>query len=126
MPERLGDVNESERRVYDALRRDGYSVYRHGWPDFLAIRDNKAKFVEVKGALKKLGGAQIRMHEALRSVGLDVEVISSPIKNPGVKGRFTFTISPDLLICLDDIAGLEHRSRSAMIEMILRKSLEAK
>ena len=123
MPERLHDLNESERRVYDALRRDGYSVYRHGWPDFLAIRDNKAKFVDVKGALKKLGGAQIRMHEALRSCGLDVEVISSPVKNPGVKGRFTFTLDPGLLAWLDAEAETANRSRSAMVEMILRERL---
>lgn len=40
--------NKWEKKVADQLRKDGWIVFKKGWPDFLAVRGNDIRFVEVK------------------------------------------------------------------------------
>jgi len=53
------------------------------------------------------------------------EMHEHPAKHPegryGRKDRVTITMDPDMLSRLDALAASEHRSRSAMVEEIIRK-----
>lgn len=69
-------MTPSEKRAKDILERDGWEVINSGWPDFIAIKkDGTLKFVEVKGHKDRLHGNQLRVHEILRTLGLEVEVM---------------------------------------------------
>lgn len=76
--------NGFERKVEKHLKNSGCSVFRNGWPDYLAVRDGKAVLVEVKHGQDTLSEDQIRMIEALRSLGLKVGVLS--LNNPEWRG----------------------------------------
>jgi VRR-NUC domain/Helix-turn-helix domain len=67
----------AERVIQEELKKAGYTVYRHGWPDFLAIEGGRARGfgVEVKAGNDKVSRWQEQMHEALRSLGLPVYVV---------------------------------------------------
>lgn len=59
-------MNRSERLEYRRLITDGWKVYRNGWPDFLAEKDGKFRFIEVKTARSPhLSPGQKRMIHAL-------------------------------------------------------------
>jgi len=69
-------MNKNEQRIYDALRKDGYEVFRGGWPDFLTIKDGVVRLIELKTPFDKISARQAKMHEALkRGLGLDVEIM---------------------------------------------------
>ena len=93
-------MNERENSILAALREQGWTVYRDGWPDFLCLRLNsgategtqptlEAVAVEVKSPEDKPSEAQHRMHEALERLGIPVA-----IARPG------------------DISGLRYRVRT--------------
>lgn len=67
-------VNKREREVVDALKAEGYTVLRNGWPDFLAVRGNDTVAVEVKAPTDSLTNAQFRMHSALKAIGIETVV----------------------------------------------------
>jgi hypothetical protein len=74
--------NRVEFEVASELERLGYEVFRRGWPDFLAYKDGKVRFVEVKppNSSKRewhdLCGAQRRIAKILADVfGVEVEVV---------------------------------------------------
>lgn len=68
----------SELRVLEKLQALGYEILKAGWPDFLAIKKGRGRFIEVKRPNEKLRPSQIAMHEALRLLGIEVEVIRDP------------------------------------------------
>jgi hypothetical protein len=64
-----------EQRVANELRARGYEVLRAGWPDFLAVRGDEVRFIEVKAPGEYfLRPAQYRMAHALAVAGVRVEV----------------------------------------------------
>lgn len=68
-------LNTAEQLEADALRADGWTVHRNGWPDFLAEKDGKFRLVEVKRKPDRLSGNQKNMCKALfRLTGLKLEV----------------------------------------------------
>jgi hypothetical protein len=66
--------NPRERAVYVSLKKEGYEVYRGGWPDFLAVKDDEPLFVEVKSLSDRLNDDQIMMSTALMTLGFEFEV----------------------------------------------------
>lgn len=62
-----------ERYVYGQLLRNGYQIYRGGWPDFMVVKEGKVRFIEVKATHDSVSKAQKRMHKAFRSF-LKIEV----------------------------------------------------
>jgi hypothetical protein len=74
----------SERLEKERFERDGWTVYKNGWPDFLMTKqvDGKTvvRAVELKGhysdGLQKIAPSQERMFAALKELlGIEVEVL---------------------------------------------------
>jgi Holliday junction resolvase-like predicted endonuclease len=57
--------NVKEKLVARALRRQGYTVLSHGWPDLLAYRDKELRFIEVKSKGCTLAANQRQMRQVL-------------------------------------------------------------
>ncbi len=75
---RLG-MNEREYAVATRLEREGYTVIKSGWPDFIATRGSEIRFVEVKpyDDVERLPTSQRRVADILkRASGISVEVVS--------------------------------------------------
>lgn len=69
-------MTKTEMAVSNRLQRDGYKIFRNGWPDFLAVRGREIKFIEVKSpGCCNLSRAQKEMHGALSRAGISVETI---------------------------------------------------
>jgi hypothetical protein len=77
-----------EALVNAELRRRGYEVLVNGWPDFCAVKQEgettKVRFIEVKGEGDFLRPGQKKLHDVLRSVGIDVEVVYEDPNRPMV------------------------------------------
>lgn len=72
----IDDPRNYEAAVRDRLIAEGFEVHRNGWPDFLAVHtDGRVKAVEVKAATDIIPAHQVRIHEALRAAGIEVEVV---------------------------------------------------
>jgi len=68
-------LNIAEKAEYDKLCAEGWTVYRNGWPDFLAYKDGKFRFIEVKRWPDRLSNNQKIMCGALfKLTGLKLEV----------------------------------------------------
>lgn len=65
---------DSEWYARNRLIDSGYKVYRNGWPDFLAVKHNRLRLVEVKLGRDKVTPEQSIAHKVLKQFGLDVEV----------------------------------------------------
>ncbi len=77
-------LNRSEQEVFDELAKDGYTVLRNGWPDFLAFRSDpilgdQVRFIEVKTNGGRVSAVQKRIHKALAAYGITVEIIRKPL-----------------------------------------------
>lgn len=70
--------NPSEQFVADRLKEKGFTVVKDGWPDFLVVKDGEFWLMEVKPdeGHRKLSPSQQRMADALRSVGILVNVVT--------------------------------------------------
>jgi len=70
--------NGPEIIVCAGLERDGWTVVKRGWPDFLAWRGHEIRFIEVKRkAGYRLRRSQAMVAKALKtSLGITVEVLS--------------------------------------------------
>lgn len=66
-----------EAVVAAEMIRQGYEVLTKGWPDQLAINweTKKVRLIEVKGIGDDIRASQRKMHDALRLMGFDVEII---------------------------------------------------
>lgn len=68
-------MHKSEKEVQDKLEQEGWTVYRNGWPDFLAEKDGAFRLLEVK-ATGNLSPEQVRMFALLqRLLSVPVEVL---------------------------------------------------
>jgi len=65
--------------VYNELKKSGYNVYKYGWPDFLAIKGDEVRFIEVKGPKGKLQENQARIIKVLHNLGINVEIIHTDV-----------------------------------------------
>ena len=72
-------MNGPEKLVANRLRRQGWSVVRGGWPDFICTRAGEVKAVEVKQS-NDIQSHQKKNHAALRSAGILVEVVKVEIR----------------------------------------------
>jgi hypothetical protein len=71
----------SEQLVVMKLKSLNAKVYRGGWPDFLTIKEGKPTLIEVKSGSSKLSPSQVKMHKALRVLGLTVTVLNTDEKD---------------------------------------------
>jgi len=72
---KLRTTSPSEMAAVLYLRRRGYSVVRRGWPDFVAMRGDDVRFIEVKGEQGHMKAPQLAVAAALQiSTGTTVEV----------------------------------------------------
>lgn len=73
-------INAAERVVADSLEAEGWELLHRGWPDFLAVRGDKVRFIEVKRAFQpdpdNLSMYQRRVAAILAKLGIEVEVLS--------------------------------------------------
>ncbi len=71
--------HERKRAVYRALEYNGWTVLKNGWPDCCAFRPGKDGGVEVRFIKVRdhFAPRQQRMVEALRQVGITVQLVHS-------------------------------------------------
>ncbi len=74
-------LNEPEILVAEHLIADGYRLLKRGWPDFLAVRGDDVRFIEVKPhAWRRLKPTQQDVANILyRRYGIVVEKLSPDI-----------------------------------------------
>jgi len=64
-------MNKAEKTLKDRLEQEGYTVYRNGWPDFIAQRKGKTIAIEVKAKQSEnLEDGQVAIMELLTSLGI--------------------------------------------------------
>ena len=67
-------ASPSEAKVASTLENDGWEVLKRGWPDFIAIKGDTIRFLEVKrNDGDKLRPEQVRVSEILSRYGITVE-----------------------------------------------------
>lgn len=68
-------LTKAERLEAITLIDAGWTLHRNGWPDFLAEKDGKFRFIEVKDGYDRLSKSQKRMIGALfRLTGIATEI----------------------------------------------------
>lgn len=60
--------NRRERVVQLKYLEEGWEVYHRGWPDFIMIRGDEVKFVEVKKMPKRRRSERVQARQGLQSV----------------------------------------------------------
>lgn len=70
-------ASPSEKEIFDSLKAEGYDVYKHGWPDFIAVKGDEVRFIEAKGKNAALDANQLRVHKILATKGINVEIVRS-------------------------------------------------
>jgi len=68
--------NALEKQIREELEIDGWAVLRNGLPDFVCVKDNELKFVEVKRNNDVLSDKQKEVIKHLRKNGFKVEVVT--------------------------------------------------
>lgn len=58
---RSGKTTLSESKVKAALESEGWYVLKGGWPDFLAVKGDKIRLIEVKDGVQTLSPLQLKM-----------------------------------------------------------------
>ena len=53
----------------NSLEKDGYKVFKNGWPDFLTLKNGRLRFIEVKERWDVLSKEQIAMMQVLSDNG---------------------------------------------------------
>lgn len=64
-----------EAEVYKELKAEGYTVHKHGWPDFMATRGDEVRLIEVKSTADMKQQSQINVHKGLEKLGVKVEMV---------------------------------------------------
>ena len=52
------------------LQKEGYQIFKNGWPDLLTVKNKELRFIEIKEEGKGLRDEQIGMMQALSDNGL--------------------------------------------------------
>jgi hypothetical protein len=66
-------LNKAEAEAYVKLKAAGYTVRKHGWPDFIAEKDDDVRLIEVKRGHDPYRMSQLHNHRALKRLGIHVE-----------------------------------------------------
>lgn len=66
--------NDREAQCARELEADGYTIFKRGWPDILAVKDGEVRMIEVKPPGGRLKPTQQKVADALESAGIHVEV----------------------------------------------------
>lgn len=68
--------NVAEVAVVSRLEAAGYTVYKNGWPDLLAVKDDEVRFIEVKPhSSSRLSLRQWNVAKELKKFfGVEVEI----------------------------------------------------
>lgn len=66
--------NQWEAQCVRKLIAEGYEVYRRGWPDYIAVKGDRIRFIEVKPPNGNLGVRQKEIAGILATFGITVEV----------------------------------------------------
>jgi len=86
---RIGNAAEAE--CARCLTEEGWTVYKRGWPNFLAVKAGQLRLIEVKACtLPRLKVRQSMIAKQFESKGLKVEIWtrpSSPLSDDKGKGR---------------------------------------
>ena len=116
-------MNAPEQRVADRLKADGWKVVRNGWPDFLCIRGEEIKAVEVKRA-GEIQPHQVKNHDILRSASIPVEVVVEGRQDTPEHVAVNIRMPHNLWEKVHKLAQQSDRSLSKTIIVLLRGSLE--
>lgn len=69
-------TNAAEIAVLEQLEAEGYEVLKRGWPDFIAVRGDEVRFIEVKPNKRcHLSQHQKRVARLLGRFGMRVELL---------------------------------------------------
>lgn len=70
-------LHNTEKIVADYYRKQGYKIFRNGYPDFLLYKEkeNKCLFVEVKSWTGATSKNQKMVHNILRKIGFEVKLL---------------------------------------------------
>lgn len=72
-------LTRTEKEVYDRLKDEGYTVRKHGWPDFIAEKIggpfDDVRLIEVKAPKDAYRMSQLHNHRSLKRLGIHVERI---------------------------------------------------
>lgn len=69
--------NDREAECARLLEAQGYKVFKRGWPDFLAVRGDEVRLIEVKPPRGRLKPIQQEVADVLEKAGLYVETWNS-------------------------------------------------
>lgn len=122
-------VNINERDAASRLEQQGWTVLRHGWPDFLCIRNGEVKAAEVKTNADRLRQRQLDNHAALRSAGVVVEIehIKSDTvrkdNNSGYPYYASTRLTTPKLKELSQLADSEERTVSELLRILIDEAL---
>jgi vacuolar-type H+-ATPase subunit I/STV1 len=123
-------VNDFEKRIADGLKKQGFMVFRNGWPDLLVLSaDYKRGFaLEIKRGKDKLSEEQKTMHMALARFGILTKTVREQFltelneHNYFKKNKTPKVILPETLQTLKN----EVRDNILNLESTERKILEQK
>lgn len=64
----------TEKKFDEWAKKEGYKIYKDGYPDRAIKKDGKVIFVEIKGPKDRLRKSQKKMHGLFKELGLKVIV----------------------------------------------------
>jgi hypothetical protein len=82
---RLQTVGEAQ--VYARLKAEGWTVVKHGWPDFMAMKGDQVRLIEVKACCDRRRETQMVVQAGLGRAGAPVETIIIENLNRSNAGR---------------------------------------
>lgn len=69
-------IGKHEVPLIQKLLSEGWTIYRNGWPDIVAIRGKEARLIEFKSANGELSKNQKQTHKILeKHFGVSVETV---------------------------------------------------
>ena len=81
-------MNANEEKIKQQLERQGFKVFRNGWPDFLVLNGNRSGFaIELKTGRDSVKPEQKAIHAALAQLGIVTYVIRDNIQPVKFKGK---------------------------------------
>jgi len=79
VPVNVRTSNEAEIRVAQEMESQGWTLYKRGWPDFIAVRGEEVRFLEVKPIRESpLSAHQRTVAAILARFGIKVERVAPP------------------------------------------------
>lgn len=70
-----GCKQRHEQGIRNALLKQGYTVLKGGWPDFICLKGRRIRFIEAKKPTQKVAAKQQQVHKILARFGIVVEIV---------------------------------------------------